>query len=146
MAYRWLGKSKVIIVGPLLFALAFIISCGGTAAEPVVVEKQVIVEKEVIKEVPVEKIVIVKEEVVKTVIKEVPVEVIKEVVVEKEVIREVVVVATPIPVLKGKTFAFPSKPKWVSKGKYQPMVLNIVGRARGGQWDVHTAPVFLAVW
>lgn len=137
MAHRWLRKSKVIIVGPLLFALAFIISCGGTAAEPVVVEKQIIVEKEVIKEVPVDKIVVVKEEVVREVIKEVPVEVIKEVVVEREVIREVVVVATPIPVLKGKTFAFPSKPKWVSKGKYQPMVLNIVGRARGGQWDVH---------
>lgn len=139
MAYRWLRKSKVIIVGPLLFALAFIISCGGTAAEPVVVEKQVIVEKEVIKEVPVDKIVVVKEEVIREVVKEVPVEVIKEVVVEKrvDVIKEVVVVATPIPVLKGVTFAFPLKPKWVSKGKYHPMVLQIVGRGRGGHWDVH---------
>ena len=65
------------------------------------IEKEVIVEKEVIKEVPVEKQVIVEKEVVKEVvkevpkeivvtketIKEVPVETIKEVVVEKEVIK-----------------------------------------------------------
>ncbi|MCI0780975.1 MAG: hypothetical protein J4N93_06750, partial [Chloroflexi bacterium] len=60
---------------------------------PVTVEvvKEVIVEKEVIKEVPVEVIV------EKEVIKEVPVEVIVEKEVIKEVVREVVVVATPTP-------------------------------------------------
>ena len=62
--------------------------------EKVIVEKQVpvevIVEKEVIKEVPVE--VIVEKEVIKEVIVEVPVETIKEVIVEKEVIKEVPVV------------------------------------------------------
>jgi ABC-type glycerol-3-phosphate transport system substrate-binding protein len=49
-----------------------------------------IVEKEVIKEVPVEKAVIVEKEVPREIIKEVPKEVIKEVVVPQEVVKEVV--------------------------------------------------------
>jgi multiple sugar transport system substrate-binding protein len=53
----------------------------------------VVIEKEVIKEVPVEKAVIVEKEVPKEIIKEVPVEVEK--VVEKEVVREVEKVVTP---------------------------------------------------
>ena len=58
---------------PLLaaFSLLLAVACGGAAAEPTVIEKQVIVEKEVIKEVPVEKQVIVEKEVVKEVVKEV---------------------------------------------------------------------------
>ena len=103
MTHHWLGNPKVLILSPLLLVLLFAVSCGG-AAEPIIVEKQVIVEKEVIKEVPVEK------EVIREVIKEVPVEVIKEVVVEKivekevirEVIKRVVVVATPLPKVKVK--------------------------------------------
>ena len=93
MQYGRFGFPKKLGVVPLLFALAMIVACGGTAAEPRVIEKEVIVEREVIKEVPVEKQVVVKEEVIKEVIKEVPVdrEVIKKVVVEK------VVVATPVP-------------------------------------------------
>jgi len=86
MAYHWLRNPKVIIFTPLILLLLFTVACDGTAAEPIVVEKEVV--REVVKEVVVEK--------------EVPIEVIKEVVVEKEVIRdvvkEVVVVATPIPV------------------------------------------------
>jgi ABC-type transport system substrate-binding protein len=86
MSYHWLRNPKVIIFTPLILLLLFTVACDGTAAEPIVVEKEVV--REVVKEVVVEK--------------EVPIEVIKEVVVEKEVIRdvvkEVVVVATPIPV------------------------------------------------
>ena len=70
------------------FLLLIAVACGSTAA-PIVIEKEVIVEREVIKEVPVEKQVIVEREVVREVIKEVPVEVIKEVPVE--VIKEVTV-------------------------------------------------------
>lgn len=73
----------------------------GTKSEPRVIEKEVIVEKEVIKEVEkiVEKKIEVPVEVIKEVIKEVPVEVIKEIIKEVpvEVIKEV-----PIEV-KGKT-------------------------------------------
>ena len=75
MVNRWLRIPKTAIVAAFVFALLFVVGCGGTAAEPIVIEK------EVIKEVPVEKVVVVKEEVVREVIKEVPVEVIKEVVV-----------------------------------------------------------------
>ena len=61
---------------PILAAsvLLLAVACGGTAATPTVIEKQVIVEKEVIKEVPVEKQVVVEKEVEKEVIKEVEVE------------------------------------------------------------------------
>ena len=90
--------AKLII---LLLGVLLIVGCGGTAAEPRVIEKEVIVEKEVIKEVPVEKQVVVKEQVIKEVVKEVPV--IKEVLVLKEIPKETVVeklvVATPTPSL-----------------------------------------------
>jgi len=77
--YQLFTIPKGLILTPLVLALVFIMACGGTAAEPIVVEKEVI--REVIKEIVVEK----------EVIKEVPVEVVvvKEVV--KEVIKEVVV-------------------------------------------------------
>ena len=77
---------KLPVLLALLFTVAVIAACGGTApAEPVIVEKEVI--KEVPKEIVVEK------EVVKEVPKEVVVEkeVVKEVVVEKEIIKEVLV-------------------------------------------------------
>ena len=82
MVHSSFKNPKALAITPLLLALVFIIGCGGTAAEPIVVEKEVI--KEVIKEVVVEK------EVIKRV--EVPVVVEKEVI--REVIKEVVVVAT----------------------------------------------------
>ena len=77
MLWNWLSRSKQIAFVPLLLALVFIVGCGAAATPaPVVVEKEVV--KEIVKEVPVEK------EVVKEVIREVPVE------------KEVVVTATPI--------------------------------------------------
>jgi len=69
---RFLNK-KAVFHAALVFILLFVVACG-SSAEPVIVEKEVI--KEVIKEVPV----------IQEVIKEVP----KEVVVVKEVVREVV--------------------------------------------------------
>lgn len=97
------------MVVPLALAslLMFVIACGGTA-EPQIVEKEVIVEKEIIKEVPVDREVIKEVEKQVVVEKEVPKEVIKEIIVEKEVekevIREVVVVATaaPVPTVQPK--------------------------------------------
>ena len=73
MAYHWLRNPKVIILTPLVLLLLALAACGGTAAEPIVVEKEVI--KEIIKEIPIEK----------EIIKEVPVTKI----VEKEVIKTV---------------------------------------------------------
>ncbi|MCH8349727.1 MAG: hypothetical protein IIB29_05685 [Chloroflexi bacterium] len=81
MSYRWWKAPKVILITSLSLLLLAILACGGTAATPIVVEKEVI--KEVIKEVVVEK----------EVIKEVPVEVIVEKEVIKEIIKEVVIAA-----------------------------------------------------
>jgi len=71
MRSDWLTGPKVMIFAPVLLLLMVAVACGGTAAKPVIVEKEVI--REVIKEVPV----------------------IKEVI--KEVVKEVVVVATMQP-------------------------------------------------
>ncbi len=86
------------ILGVMALALAFIFACGGES-EPIVIEK------EVIKEIPVEKVVT--QEVIKTVEVEKPVEVIKEVIkevpVEKVVTQEViktVEVEKPVEVIK----------------------------------------------
>ena len=51
MRSDWLTGPKVMIFAPVLLLLMVAVACGGTAAEPVVVEKEVI--REVIKEVPV---------------------------------------------------------------------------------------------
>jgi len=107
MQYGRFGIPNRLWFIPLLLTLGLIVSCGATAVEPQIVEKQVIVEKEVIKEVPVDRQVVVEKEVIREVVKEVPVDrvVIQEVL--KEVIREVekrvVVVATPMPQVKVKT-------------------------------------------
>ena len=85
MGNHWLSP-KILIYVSLLLLLSLAVACGGTSAEPQIIEREVIVEKEVIKEVPVEKQVIVREEVIREIIKEVPVE--KEVI--REVIREVI--------------------------------------------------------
>ena len=47
-------------------------------------------------------------------------------------------VPTAIPEIAGLTFEFPLVPEWVSKGKYQAMVLEGVNRTNPGQWDVHS--------
>ena len=117
--FERLTSPRSIVLIPLVLLLMFAVACGSSAVQ----QEPTVVEKEVIKEV----------EVVKEVIKEV--EVTKKVV--REVIKEVAVTATPIPLLKGQTFMTPLTPDWVAKGKYQPMVLEIVGRGRSGQWDPH---------
>ena len=88
--------AKLVI---LLLGVLLIVGCGGTAAEPLVIEKEVIVEKEVIREVPVEKQVVVKEQVIKEVIKEIPV--VKEVIKEVEVLKEIPI-ETVVEKLRGK--------------------------------------------
>ena len=71
MSSHWIRHPKGFLYVPVILGLAFIISCGGAAPpEPVIVEKEVI--------------------------KEVPVEVVVEKEVVREVVREVVVVATPV--------------------------------------------------
>ena len=55
MTYRWFMNPIAIVSIPLLLTLLFAVACGGSAATPVVVEKEVVkevvVEKEVIKEI-----------------------------------------------------------------------------------------------
>ena len=106
---------------------------GGMAADESIQEVpvEVIVEKEVVKEVPVERIVEVEKEVVRTVEVEKPVEVIKEVVkevevpgetvvveVEKEVVREVIVeVVVTVEAMEGQAVAGeePAAPEAMTK-------------------------------
>ena len=114
-----LSNPKTWLLLLVIPALVVAVACGGAAPAPAPIEREVevtkIVEREVVKEVEVE----------------------VETEVTKVVEREVIATATPIPVLRGETFTSPLKPDWVSQGKYQPMVLDIVGRGRSGQWDVH---------
>ena len=113
----WLSSPRSLIFPFLAIALILAVACGGAAQapDPVVVEKEVITEVQVTKEVVTE---VQREQ-------------------TKVVVKEVVATATPIPVLMGQTFMSPLTPDWVAEGKYQPMVLEIVGRGRSGQWDVH---------
>ena len=115
--FEKLTSPKLMILTPVILLLIFAAACGSSAVQ----QEPLVVEKEVIKEVVVEK----------EVIKEV--EVAKEVV--KEVIKQVTVTATPISLRKGETVTTPLTSDWVAKGKYQPMVLDIVGRGISGQWD-----------
>ena len=133
LRYRWL-KSSTLLPAVAAFLLLFALACGGSAAEPQIVEKEVIVEKEIIKEVPVEKQVVVEKEVEKEVIKEVPVEkeVVKEIVVEKEVVKEVIVVATPTPVPEGAADVL----AWVKNGKYGGHIDLFHGQ-NPELWDIH---------
>ena len=97
--------------GALLSLLLVFAACASAAPEPQIVEKEVIKEVPVVKQVIVEKQVPVEVQVEKEVIKEVPVEVVKiievpvevpvEVIVEKEVIREVIV-EVPVEVIVEK--------------------------------------------
>ncbi|MCH8280828.1 MAG: hypothetical protein IIC96_09110 [Chloroflexi bacterium] len=133
---------RFTVVGLLAVLLLVALACGSAAA-PVVIEKQVVVEKEVIKEVPVE-VTVIKEVikivprdviVEKEVIKEVPVEVvkevIKEVVVEKEIIKEIIkeVVVAPPPAEK-KTIVF-SDLNWDSAQLQNQIAMYIVKNGYG---------------
>jgi len=102
---------KATVLTTLILVLSLIIACG-SSAEPIVVEKEVIkevpvdriVEKEVIKEVPVDRFV------EKEVIKEVPVDRI----VEKEVIKVVTVVEKVVKAPPIKADKRPGKVSWTS--------------------------------
>ena len=113
MSYHWKKDTRVLIFRLLMLILLFAVACG-SSAEPVVVEKEVI--KEVVKEVPV----------VKEVIKEVPKEVIIEKEVVKEVVKQVVVIATAVPQASSPQSSKPKgvlrialdeigPPKWIPK-------------------------------
>ena len=140
MVRRLLRSPKVLILSPLLMTLLFIAACGGTAVEPIVVEQEVV--KEIIKEVVVEKQVVVE--------KEVPIVVEKEVV--KETIKEVVVVPTPfvagaqtgqmvIPtaIPAPQSMAAPEVPDWVGIGatKHYKGDFPLVTSRNPGKWDLH---------
>ena len=117
-----LWNKKAILYSPLIFIVLFAVACG-SSAEPVIVEKEVI--KEVIKEVPV----------VKEVIKEVEKEIIVEKEVVKEVVREVMVIATPqaAPVLAME------RPDFVDIGEklHYKGVFPLMAIRNPGFWDVH---------
>ena len=75
MAYRWFLKPRWLLLAPLMALLVVAIACGESdTPAPIVIEKEVIVEKEVVKIVPKE--VVVEKEVVKEVIVEVPIMVV----------------------------------------------------------------------
>ena len=139
MRYPRFLKPGWLVGIPLMAVLVLAVACGDDAT-PVVIEKEVIVEKEVIKEVPVEVVVIKEVPVVKEVVKEVVVEkqvvkeVPKEVVVEREVVKEVIkeveveVQVTPTPV--------PSRFMMVADATYGGIVnMSSHGDVRG--WDPH---------
>ena len=113
---------KVFILPLFVFILLFAVACGSTA-EPVIVEKEVI--KEVIKEVPV----------IKEVIKEVEKEVIVEKEVVKEVVREVMVIATPAPIPATAM----GRPEYVDIGEanHYSGVFPLMAIRNPGFWDVH---------
>ena len=98
--FHWPSIPRSVLYSALVLALALVVACG--TAAPEVVEREVVVEKEVIKEVPME--VVVTEEVIREVPKEVVVteEVVKEVEVLREIPKETVVektvIATPTPI------------------------------------------------
>ena len=106
----FLRSPRSLMVSFLVVAMVLAVACGGAtdAPAPATVAPKVVVE-----------------------------EVITEVEVTKVIVQDVVSTATPIPVLMGQTFMSPLTPDWVAQGKYQPMVLQVVGRGRIGQWDVH---------
>ena len=103
MSHRWFKSPKGILSSFLVLGAMLFVACGGTTAEPTVIEKEVIVEKEVVKEVQVIKEVPVVKEVVKEIVKEVPVEtvILKDVPVETVVEKLVVATPTPIPANKA---------------------------------------------
>ena len=120
--HHWFLNKRAVLFTPLLLVLLFATACG-SSAEPVVVEKEVI--KEVIKEVPV--------------IKEVVKEVTKEVIVEKEVVKEVykdvMVIATPAPAPASAK----ERAAWedIAAGKHYKGVFPLMAIRNPGFWDVH---------
>ena len=140
------GGARSIVVGAVSALLLLLVAACAGAKEIVEVEKEVIVEKEVVKEVPVqvEKVVEVEKEVVKEVVKEVPVEVVKEVEVikevpkviteEKVVVREIekIVVATPVPLGQAPWTLAAISPNARRGGTFRPAL-----HGPPAHWDVH---------
>ncbi len=93
MAFNRLSKPKAILFCSLVLVLALVVACGSAAPQ--------VVEREVIKEVPVEVIKEVPVEVMKEVEVVRNVEVLKEIPVETVVERTVIATPTPIPVSDG---------------------------------------------
>ena len=120
MTRQTVFSPKWLVLTPLLLLLlAMGIACGDdVAVTPIVIEK------EVVKEVPVEVVV------VKEVVKEVPVEVVveKEVVKLVEVVKEVIVVATPTPT-----------PPSAKVGAVYGGDINYLATGVPSQWDPHLA-------
>ena len=167
MANGWFLKPKWLLFVPLLAVLVLAIACGDEGT-PIVIEKEVIVEKEVIKEIPVEKQVIVEKEVIKEVpkiqivekevivevpvekqvvvekevikevIKEVPVEVVKEIEVEKEVVVVEQVIVTPTPQPRLQYLS----PVWVKNGKYGGSPDFAAAGSNPGAIDLHYSSSF----
>ena len=128
MVYHLLSSPRLLILVPLTMLLLFAMSCGGSAAEPTVIEREVV--KEVPKEVIVEK------------------EVIKEVVVEKQVLVQPTLIVegaqtgqmeipTAIPTPGAMEVA--EVPDWVSIGatKHWKGDFPLVAARNPGFWDVH---------
>ncbi len=125
MLRPWFRTSKILVVVPLILALAFAAACGSTTAEPETIVREVTKQVEVVTETEITKVV--------------PVEVTQE--------EVKLVVATPLPtsealsmeVVKGETFNFPIKPAWVRSGKQSDTILEIGARNNPGAWDAHFA-------
>ena len=148
MVYPRIPVSKAIIWIPLILILAIAAACGGAAATPIVVEKEVV--KEITKEVVVEK----------EVIKEVPVEVI----VEKEVIKEVIkeVVATPVSAAMSsgelmkpagsinygvkETGIFEGHPRFISSPRVQYSAVTFGESMFAIQKDLSPGPMLATEW
>ena len=123
LKYRF-WNARVFTVVPLVLVLAIAAACGTTTpSEPETIEREVTRQVEVVTETEVTQVV----------------QVTREVVTEQMTVIEPTAApaATPLVVIKNQTFAFPLKPAWVNKGKYQSKVLQFVGRSNPGQWDTH---------
>ena len=117
-------NARVFTVVPLILVLAIAAACGtSTPSEPETIEREVTRQVEVVTETEVTQVV----------------PVTREVVTEQLTVIEPTAApaATPLVLIKNQTFAFPLKPAWVNKGKYQSKVLQHVGRSNPGQWDTH---------
>ena len=124
MSKYWFWNARVFTVVPLILVLAVAAACGtSTPSEPDTIEREVTRQVEVVTETEVTQVV----------------PVTREVVTEQLTVIEPTAApaATPLVLIKNQTFAFPLKPAWVNKGKYQSKVLQFVGRSNPGQWDTH---------
>ena len=143
----WRGRHKTILPTLVIFLLLFIIACGSAAAP-----EQVIVEKEVLKEVPVDRIVD------REVVKEVPVdrivdrEVVKEVPVDRIVDREVEVVKEVEKIVVVTPVAAPAPKNIIPEGTLNVAMAGLgpftghPALASGTATDVISTAVAEALW